>query len=133
MTPPPEPPDLLFFDGGCGLCHALVRFLAFREGSCRFAPLGGATYRAHFPEGDPPPSLVVLHGDRVLLRSGAALHLLRSLGGGWALLARLGGWVPRGLRDGLYDGVARVRNRLFRRPEGTCPRVPPSLQGRFLP
>lgn len=133
MATPQEAPDLLFYDGGCGLCHGLVRFLARRSDTCRFAPLGGATFRARFPDGDPPASVVVLHGDRVLVRSGAVLHLLLGLGGGWALLARLGGLVPRRLRDGAYDAVARVRNRLFRRPETACPRVPPSTQARFLP
>ncbi|WP_306600976.1 thiol-disulfide oxidoreductase DCC family protein [Geothrix sp. 21YS21S-2] len=133
MATPREAPDLLFYDGGCGLCHGLVRFLARRSGTCRFAPLGGATFRERFPEADPPASVVVVHGDRVLLRSEAVLHLLLGLGGGWTLLARLGGRVPRGLRDGAYDVVARARNRLFSRPESACPRVPPSIQARFLP
>ncbi|BDU72755.1 thiol-disulfide oxidoreductase DCC family protein [Mesoterricola silvestris] len=133
MANAPAPPDLLFYDGRCGLCHGLVRFLALREGTCRFAPLGGAAFREAFPGARAPETLVVLHGERILVRSEAVLHLLRGLGGGWACLAFLARGVPRRFRDGAYDLVARLRIRLFGRPGSPCPRVPPSARARFLP
>ncbi|HZH02738.1 MAG TPA: DCC1-like thiol-disulfide oxidoreductase family protein [Myxococcaceae bacterium] len=36
--------DILFYDGGCGLCHRAVRFVLARDpaGRFRFAPLGGS-------------------------------------------------------------------------------------------
>jgi len=134
MRAPPASPDLLFYDGQCGLCHGLVRFLARRRGTCRFAPLGGSTFRERVPAGSAlPDSLVVLTGDRVLVRSRAVLHLLRALGGVWGLAARLGERVPARFADAVYDAVARRRSRWFARPQVSCPLVPPGLQARFLP
>jgi len=39
--------------------------------------------------------------------------------------------VPRGIRDRAYDGIARVRYRLFRKPTDACPVTPPELRARF--
>ena len=134
-------PDLVLFDGACGLCHRSVAFLARRDrdGSrFRFAPLGGETAAARLAETDagafPAGTVVVLTAEgRLLFRSDAALHALGSLGGAWRGLARCLAIVPRPLRDGAYSLVARVRGRLFVRPKGTCPRLPAGLAERFLP
>lgn len=129
----------LFFDGGCGLCHAAVRFLARHDGAgrIRFAPLEGTTFQRLVPaasRGALPDSLVALTPEgRLLTRSDAVVHLLRTLGGFWVAWARLLAALPRPLRDGLYALVARFRARLFRRPEGACPVLPSTLLNRFEP
>ncbi len=132
-------PEVLFYDGGCGLCHRAVLFLlwADREGRAfRFAPLGGATFEAQVPPSERrglPDSMVLRMADGALLtRSAGVLHILRRLGGGWRVLAFLFGLVPRPLRDVAYDSVARIRFRLFARPDDACPMVPPPLRSRFL-
>ncbi len=132
-------PEVLFYDGGCGLCHRAVRFIlwADREGRAfRFAPLGGATFEAQVPVSERaglPDSMVVQTAEGALLtRSAGVLHILRRLGGGWRALAFLFGLVPRPLRDAAYDFVARIRLRLFARPDDACPVVPPPLRSRFL-
>jgi predicted DCC family thiol-disulfide oxidoreductase YuxK len=131
--------DFLFYDGHCGLCHGTVRFLARRDpdGSrFRFAPLQGEEIRRRIPEnerGSLPDSIVLLDtAGRLLLRSDAVLHALTRVGGGWAVLAGVLRIVPRGLRDPIYDLVAKVRKRLFRRPDDVCPTLPAELRGRFL-
>lgn len=132
-------PDLLFYDGGCGLCHRSVRFVAARDrqGAFHFAPLGGETFLASVPperRAALPDSIVVRRADgTLLLRSDAALHILFCLGGGWSLLAAVLDAVPRRLRDLGYDFVARRRARWFPRPEDACPLVPPRLRARFVP
>lgn len=135
-----ESPERIFYDGSCGLCHHAVRFLLDRDpdGSrFRFAPLGGESFEREIPEAERrklPDSLVLQRRDGVLLlRSDAALHAMRRLGAGWAWLAALGRLVPRFLRDPVYDLVARYRLRLFARPDGTCPILPPPLRARFDP
>lgn len=134
-----EPPELLFYDGQCGLCHYAVRFVLARDRTgeaFRFAPLESNAFLAAVPEPRRktlPDSLVVLTADGALLtRSTAVLHILRRLGGGWGLLAIIAGVVPTVARDWLYDGIARVRSRLFRRPPEVCPLVPQELRERFL-
>lgn len=132
-------PDLLFYDGGCGLCHRSVRFVAAadREGAFHFAPLGGEAFLAKVPaerRAGLPDSIVVWRADgRLLLRSDAAIHILFRLGGSFSLLAALLDAVPRRLRDAGYDFVARRRARWFPRPEDSCPLVPPRLRPRFVP
>jgi predicted DCC family thiol-disulfide oxidoreductase YuxK len=67
------------------------------------------------------------------VRSEAVLESLRQFGGLWSVVAAALGLVPRPLADRLYDGVARVRGRLLRRPATRCPVVPAGLRARFLP
>jgi predicted DCC family thiol-disulfide oxidoreductase YuxK len=129
----------LFYDGGCGLCHAAVAFVARRDekSRVRFAPLGGPTFEARVPtvaRAALPDSLLVLPPEGPpLVRSDAVLHLLRRLGGRWAVLGFIGALIPRPLRDVLYDAVARRRFRWFSAPEGTCPVLPTKLRDRFEP
>ncbi len=134
----PAAPHLVFYDGACGFCHASVRFL-LREDvdgrAFRFAPLQGALFarsvgeaeRAHLPD-----SIVLRAADGSLrVRSAALLESGAALGGLWRPLAALARLVPRALRDAVYDGVARVRGRFFRKPAGLCPLLPPQWMKRF--
>lgn len=132
-------PAILFYDGGCGLCHRSVRFVvaADRAGVFGFAPLGGETFRAAVPEerrASLPDSIVVRRTDGALLaRSDATIYLLSRLGAGWRALGALLALVPRGLRDAAYDFVARNRASWFAPPADACPLVPAHLRARFLP
>jgi predicted DCC family thiol-disulfide oxidoreductase YuxK len=132
--------EYLFYDGHCGLCHRAVKFVLKHDRSgrtFRFAPLQGATFAARVAmerRAGLPDSVVVQTRDGALLvRSNAFLHILRRLGGGWAVLAALLGVIPRGLRDLVYDLVARIRYRVFGRRDDVCPIVPPELRARFDP
>jgi predicted DCC family thiol-disulfide oxidoreductase YuxK len=129
---------MIFYDGTCGLCHRTVRFAIARDPDgrhFRFAALGSEAFRRLVPEGrraDLPDSLVVLTADGALLsRSGAVIHILDRIGGPWRLPGRLLALVPQGIRDLGYDGIARVRHRLFGRPTDACPVTPPELRARF--
>lgn len=129
---------VLFYDGTCGLCHRAVRFVLAedRQGSIRFAPLGSPTFLRLVPEsvrpGLPDSLAVWSPGGEVRVRSEAVLYLASRLGGWWRGLAGLGRLVPRPARDALYDGIARIRKRLFPTPAGVCPVVAPHLRSRFL-
>ena len=130
--------EMLFYDGHCGLCHGAVRFILAEDragDSFHFAPLASDSFRAAVREPDRaalPDSLIVLTTDGVLLtRSAAVLHILRRLGGVWRLLSSVVNAVPAPVRDRVYDGIARVRYRLFRAPAETCPLVPADLRRRF--
>lgn len=130
----------LFYDGGCALCHGAVRFAVRRDRGrppVRFSPIGGAAFeRAMAAQGRPelPDSLVVVTGaGELLLRSEAALYLVRRAGGAWRWMAALAALVPRAARDAVYDLVARHRRRWFGRAEEACPVLPPALRDRFDP
>jgi predicted DCC family thiol-disulfide oxidoreductase YuxK len=133
-------PEILFYDGHCGLCHRAVKFVLKhdRTGEAfRFAPLQGESFGALVPAAERealPDSIVVRTTEGALLvRSAAFLHILRRLGWGWRVLAAILAVVPRVLRDAAYDFVARVRYRIFGRRDDVCPLVPAELRKRFEP
>ncbi len=69
-------------------------------------------------------------GDRVLVRSDAALRVARYLGGRWNLA--LIGWVlPRSIRDAFYNLIARHRHRLLE-TDPSCLLPEPEVRERFL-
>ncbi len=130
--------EIIFYDGHCGLCHALVRFTARRDhaGWFAFAPLAGETFRSvvsHPPAA--PPDSVVVHtvAGTLLVRSQAVLHVMRRLGGVLRMAAAIVGLLPRPLLDWGYRVLARLRRRLFPPPQDQCPLVPAPLRSRFRP
>ncbi len=131
---------MLFYDGNCGLCHRAVKFVLKHDRSgaaFRFAPLQGITFRARVPVEQraalPDTMAVQTESGALLVRSDAFVHILRRLGGGCRILAAIIAVIPRPLRDLAYNLVARIRYHLFRRPEATCPILPPDLRARFDP
>lgn len=138
---------MLLYDGECGLCARSIQWVLERDvraRSMRFAPLQGDTaaplLARHGIAPDPRrgfESLVLVQdpggpGERVLMRSDAALAIGRYLGGRHAALARLGRLIPRSLRDLAYALVARNRLRFFGGADA-C-RVPRGEERkRFLP
>jgi predicted DCC family thiol-disulfide oxidoreductase YuxK len=128
---------LLLYDGTCGFCAASVQFVLRheREHLLQFASLQsdvGEAVRAKHPALAGVDSMVWVEpgGGRVLTRSAAALRVARYIGGPWRLLA-LAAVVPRPIRDGLYDFIARHRHRLVRGAE-QCYVPPPAARARFL-
>ena len=119
-------PLVVLIDGTCALCNGTAAWLSRRnaEGAMVFATNQGAVARiAGEPPGGDMGTIVVWDGSRRLVRSDAVLLLLRTLGGGWRLLAGLAGFCPGVLRDFVYDQVARRRHR-FAGP-ATCTRLSP--------
>ncbi len=113
---------VLFYDGECGLCNAVVRFLLREDDRAvlRFAPLQGRTgqrtlKRFRLPQEDFDSLLYLpdLDGDRRYLRTRGAIGVLDLLGGPWRVLAWLAWPVPGPLRDLAYRLVARTRYALF--------------------
>ena len=119
-------PLVVLIDGSCALCNGTAAWLACRDvtGAMVFATNQGEVARiAGEPAGGDMGTIVVWDGSRRLVRSAAVLALLRTLGGGWRLLAWLACLYPGTLRDFLYDQVARRRHR-FTGP-AACTRLSP--------
>jgi predicted DCC family thiol-disulfide oxidoreductase YuxK len=140
VPPTEQATEYIFYDGHCGLCHRVVQFVLRhdRSGSAfRFAPLQGETFQARVPvdrrEGLPDTFVVLARDASLLARSSAFIHILRQLGGGWKTLGAVLSVIPRGMRDLVYDFVARIRYRVFGRREDLCPMVPAELRERFDP
>ncbi|HEV8238403.1 MAG TPA: DCC1-like thiol-disulfide oxidoreductase family protein [Thermoanaerobaculia bacterium] len=133
--------NLVLYDGVCGLCNRLVRFLlrADRGAVLTFAPLQGPTAARLAEKHDFPLDVKTmiyvrhfgLKHERVYVRSDGVLRALGDVGGVWWLLSGLR-IVPRFVRDPLYDWVARNRYRWFGKYD-SCPLPSPDQRARFLP
>lgn len=134
-------PDVVLYDGVCGLCNRLVRFILRRDpgGRFRFAalqsPLGAELLRRHGRDARDLDAVYLLAGygtpgERLLSRAGAVVRILRSLGGAWraALILEI---LPSRLLDAAYDFVAARRYRIFGRAEA-CLAPPAEFRSRFL-
>jgi predicted DCC family thiol-disulfide oxidoreductase YuxK len=130
--------DQLFYDGTCGLCHGVTRFVLSEDRSgtaFTFAALQGETFAAETTSEQRcflPDSVVVKteHGE-LLVRSDAVLYILRRLGGMWRVTAAAMSLSPRWLRNVIYDFIARIRLRVFARAKTLCPVLPADLRTRF--
>ena len=127
---------VVLFDGVCNLCNASVQFVMPRDpaGYFQFAALGSEPanrlLRGIHVEGVLPDTVVLIEDGRLFTRSDAALRIARRLTFPWPLL-----WafvvVPRGVRDVVYDLVARHRYRWFGKRE-SCMIPAPGYVARFL-
>lgn len=130
--------DVIFYDGSCGLCHRFIRFVLSedRDAVFKFAPLQSETFTQRVTDEvrqTLPDSVIVVTGDgRVLMRSAAVAHVLRQLGGLWAVGGNLAPYLPAKLLDAVYDFIASNRARVFKKPTDACPLMPKALRARFL-
>lgn len=129
-------PVLILFDGVCNLCNGAVRFIIKRDRHAKFkfaslqSTFGRTTLQRFKLNPDSLHSVVVIDNDVALEKSNAALQIARHLGYPWKLLT-LFHWIPKNVRDGLYNVVAKNRYRLFGRRDA-CMIPTPEMQGRFL-
>ncbi|QYJ87377.1 DCC1-like thiol-disulfide oxidoreductase family protein [Shewanella mesophila] len=109
---------LVIFDARCNLCHGAVNFIIAHDPDkqFRFCALQSATAQSVLVQHDPQllqyDTVYLFQDEQVYIKSDAAIEIAKLLSGHWPLL-RYGKWLPKGLRDGLYDTVARYRYRLF--------------------
>jgi len=132
---------IILYDGVCGLCNRLVRFLLKRDihDRIRFASLqsefAAKVLRRHGAAPDDLDTVYVIENyetpdERLLARSDAILNVVRELGGFW----KIAGWgkiLPRSIRDNLYKLVARNRYRVFGKYD-TCMMPEPRYRKKFL-
>jgi len=132
---------LLLYDGVCGFCSRIVRFVLAHDvrGAFRFAPLQSAAGQAIVGRwGGNPRELTTFYviaeyrgsHPRVFTRADAALFVAARLGWPWTLVLVMH-VVPRAARDRLYDLVARHRYRILGRYE-QCEIPPPEFRHRFV-
>lgn len=131
---------VLLYDGSCGFCDGAVKFVlrVDRRGTLRFAALDsdyGRSVIARHPALASVDSVVFVDdpggpGERVAIRSVAALRVADYLGGPWRL-AKFARLLPTAVLDWLYDRFAAIRYRVFGRLE-TCPVPAPEVRARFI-
>ena len=109
--------DVILFDGVCIFCSRWVRFVVARDTAARFrfttiqSPYGTRLAQALGIDASDPDTNAVIHGGVPYMKSDGALTVLSLLPGwGWT---RILFTVPRFIRDGVYNLIAKNRYRIF--------------------
>ena len=132
MAAPSE--HIVLFDGVCNLCERSVTFIIERDAAARFrfaslqSEIGTRLAAEHGING--VQTVVLIEEGRAWVRSDAALRIARGLDGAWPVVWHLR-FVPRPVRDAVYDWIAANRYRWFGKKDACM--VPTSTtQARFL-
>lgn len=133
--------NVVLYDGVCGLCNFVVRFLLRFDGreTFVFVPLESALAgellapfgRYDGPEGVNLLTAALTPGQQLFRRSDAVLQALRLLGGVWSVPAAIYSMIPHSVRERTYGFVARHRYQIFGRYD-TCPIPTPEQRRRIL-
>lgn len=107
---------VIFFDGECVLCHGVVDFVHTRDEKNIFfySPLASDYAKSVLkPENLEMDTVQVVDGDLHFIKSDAALYIMNALYN--TKFFSLFKVIPRFVRDGIYDIVAKIRYRVFGR------------------
>ena len=113
--------DVILYDGVCIFCSHWIRFVAARDTAQRFRFTAiqsdyGTRLAGHVGiDPEDPDSNAVIHRGVARFRSDGALLVLSQLPG-WRWVGMLRA-VPQGLRDPIYNLIAKNRYRIFGRSE----------------
>jgi predicted DCC family thiol-disulfide oxidoreductase YuxK len=132
----PQTKAILFFDGTCPFCHAMVRFVLVRDkyDLLNFAPLQGETMKEKNIDTRGMDSIILYtENGKTLYKSDAAISSLERLGGLWFILAKIMKLIPRVLRDLFYDLIAKIRYKMAGKTAGdSCPLLAKNYQSKIL-
>jgi len=131
-----EQQPIILFDGVCNFCNSAVNFTLKRnkKANIRFAPLQSEAGQKLLQQYNLPvkdmESFVFIENGKAYQRSTAALKVCRYLRGLWPLSYGLI-IVPRFIRDGIYDWIAKNRYKWFGIQQ-SCMIPTPEVRARFL-
>ena len=127
---------IILFDGVCNFCNYWVTFAIKRDrkNKLKFTPLQGQTAKQLLPQFHINPSslssVIFIDNGKAYTQSSAAIQICKHLDGGWKLFYALI-IIPKFMRDGLYNIIARNRYKWFGKKE-SCMIPTPELKERFL-
>lgn len=127
---------ILLFDGVCNLCNQSVQWVLKRDYQAQFrfaslqSPTGKRLLKQYNLNTDALDSVVLIHQNKAYIKSDVPLETARLLGGFWQF-AHIFKFVPRFLRDRVYQFIAANRYRWFGKEE-SCWLPTPKWKNRFL-
>ena len=135
-TSHPQTKSIVFYDGTCAFCHGIVRFVIVRDkyDLLTFAPLQGETIKEkNIDIMDMDSIILYTQNGETLYKSDAVISLLERLGGIWCIMGKIIKFIPKILRDTLYDLIAKIRYKLAGKIEDkTCPLLEKNYQSKIL-
>lgn len=128
---------VILFDGVCNLCDRWVNYIIKKDRKKLFlfaslqSAAGQSILRQHAGSSCPvPDSLVLYHDGKIYFQSDAALRVAVLLGGWWKCAGILM-LIPRPMRNGVYDFIARNRYKFWGKKD-ICMIPSPEVRSRFL-
>jgi predicted DCC family thiol-disulfide oxidoreductase YuxK len=126
---------MLVFDGDCGFCHRVVRFILAHErrSDLLFVPRNstlGLSLREQYHL-QKVESLLWIEDNRAFIEWQAVAHTAAYVGGIYASLASVAALLPDALLNAGYRVIARIRKRLAGPPRH-CLLLTAAQQTRFL-
>ena len=128
---------IILFDGICNLCNNSVLFVIKRDKKDLFryaslqSEIGQQRVRERGIDTSQVDSIILIEpGVAYFTKSDAALEIAQDLGGLWKL-SSVFNWIPKSIRDVVYDFVARNRYKWFGKKEA-CMVPTPELRAKFL-
>ena len=127
---------VLLFDGVCNLCNGFVQFVVKRDpqGIFKFTSLqseaGQQLMQDHGFNPDKINTVILIKNGKAYSRSDVPLQVVRLFSGLWPLLY-IFIIIPKGIRDFIYDWVAKNRYKWFGKKD-QCMIPTPELKERFL-
>ncbi|MEO9003308.1 MAG: DCC1-like thiol-disulfide oxidoreductase family protein [Ginsengibacter sp.] len=126
---------IILYDGVCNFCNSAVDFVIKRDERSvfKFAPLQSKVAKKILSDNNLSDtdfsSFIFIDKNNIYSRSTAALKVCRYLDGWWPLMY---GFiiVPKMLRDGVYNWVAKNRYRWFGKKSCVLPNA--EVRSRFL-
>lgn len=129
--------SIILFDSDCLLCNQSVQFILKREDqneAFRFASIQSSIgqqllLKHRFPQNF-NDSIILIEQEKAYIKSTAALRISKKLKWPWKLFYVLI-ICPKGIRDFLYDVIAKNRYKWFGK-QHTCMMMTPEIKRRFL-
>ena len=110
--------NIVLFDGICNLCNASVRFITRHDknNTIQFASLQSETAKQLLLkmniDSQKIDSIIFISNEKMFIKSGAAIEIVKLLHG-FPRLLKYFQFIPRPIRDFVYDLIAKNRYRLF--------------------
>jgi predicted DCC family thiol-disulfide oxidoreductase YuxK len=128
--------QILYFDGVCNLCETAVQFVIKRnkQENILFASLQSSAGQKMLIDFNLPQqqlfSMVFVDRGELYIKSSASLRITKYLAAAWPI-CQYAKFVPRFIRDVVYDWVARNRYKWFGE-KNACWLPTKELEKRFL-
>lgn len=120
--------NIVLFDGICNLCNASVRFISKHDknGKIQFASLQSEMAKELLSkmaiDTKKIDSIIFISDEKIFFKSNAAIEVAKMLDG-FPNYLKYFQFIPRAIRDIVYDLIAKNRYRLFGK---SCSIQPPN-------
>lgn len=131
-----EQQKIIVFDGACNLCNRWVQFVIKHDRDkiykfCSIQSDTGKKITKQFLGGtDELKTIIFIDGNRLYIKSTAALYIVKNLSGVWSFLFVFVS-IPKFIRNFIYDIVAKNRYKWFGKAE-KCMVPSKDIMDRFI-